>query len=269
MLEKSSSFIDDKKQNLIAIVENNNKDITDFIYYNEDKNIGKHEYNIVNNSKFSIVYSKYRPERFVHWIFGSNRCGKSYYVRQLLDIYNIVYPKRIIYIISGVDFDISLEDENKEKLNIKRVNLNEKSLNELLNINKIKPCLLLFDDWDGIEDKNIITLIENIIKKLSVQGADHSIDTSKNPDKAQHVDMIITQHHPLQGIKRRAYAEANFITFFPNHSMNSIIETILKKKFMFDNEAYKKAINTESRAVTLHMTYPLYLIDEKRIYLLK
>lgn len=188
------------------------------------------------------------------YICGATESGKSYWCKQYLKQLLKVHPDRKIVLISDVDKDPELDCLK----NLVRLKLD----NDLLDKEPPKPevfrdCVVLFDDIDSISNKKIYDLVCSLRDSLLRRG------------RHENISVLITSHLCTDYKNTRIILnECNSMTFFPRSGSSHGIKYMLKKYGGLDKKQVQKIFNLPSRAVTLYLYCPQYIVYEKGVYLL-
>lgn len=185
---------------------------------------------------------------------GPTGSGKSTHCANLIKQYKKQFPLNKVYLFSRIDTDPVL-DEIK---GMKRIMLDEDFIENPPDATKqFKNSLVIFDDVDTLVPKKlkdaVLRVREDILQVCRKFGT----------------TLISTEHH-LMNYKqtRNLLLDSEFITFFPKSGSVYHITRFLKTYAGLDKHQIKKVLSLNSRAVTLHKSYPQYIISDHNIYLL-
>jgi hypothetical protein len=196
----------------------------------------------------------FESERDVLYICGQSGSGKSYYAKNYIRHYNLVYPDRKVYILSTVSNDISLDG-------IKHVNYLDINSNEFLTIpltaEDFSNSLVLFDDCDSVRDK--------LIKKK----VDSLLTTLLNTGRHTHTTVIYLSHIACSGNETKSILnEAHTITFFPKGCGGRSLHYLLENYLNLDKKQIEQIKKLKSRWVTVAKSYPISILHTNGVYLL-
>jgi hypothetical protein len=194
-----------------------------------------------------------KPDR--NYIAGPTDSGKSYYIKNLLLQLRKVYPEKPIHIFSDVDEDPELDNIpliNKYKLDSDMI-----MKNGYIKPEKLSNSIVVFDDIDSIQNKEISKIISSLRDSLLRRGRHESIS-------------VIVTSHLLTNYKdtRIILNESDFITLFPKAGNVYSLKYILEKYVGLSRDQIKKLLALNSRWVTIYKRYPNYIMYEKGIYLI-
>lgn len=237
----------DPRKNKELFCENDKKGIKNYLeeieLNDEDEDI-----QLVPNKK---------TERSILYITGASGSGKSYYTKEYVKQYHLLFPKNPIYLFSALNDDTTLDSIKY----LKRINLNDKFLNTPFTINDFENMLVIYDDIDTITDKFMRLKLDEI-KNMILQTGRHTrtsfIYTSHIPNKGNETKMILN--------------EAHSITIFPNTTGSRTIKYLLENLFGLDKYQIKKIKQigtTKSRWITIIKSYPLICLHQKGAYTLR
>jgi len=123
--------------------------------------------------------------------------------------------------------------------------------------------LCIFDDIDKIPDKNLQKKIDELKDAILATGRDHEY-------RGGDIDLIVSNHSSL-GYKRtqELLNQATYLVLFPKGTSDHHIKTICMKYCGLNKEQSEKIVNTDSRYVIIHREMPLFVLEEKKIWLVK
>ncbi len=201
------------------------------------------------------------------YVAGPTEAGKTTYLANYIKEYMITFPGKPVIVISALPHDKPLDD-----LGVKRINLKDKSLIERpLSIKELRGKLVVFDDFDSIEDpmirKDMAELLDQVIKIGRIKSLENLSTLER---RYGDIDVLVTGHQ-LMNYKatREILNEATSITMFPNAGSSYHIEQILKRYIGLSKENIERIFALESRWVTIGKRYPNYVLYERGAYLLK
>jgi hypothetical protein len=228
------------------------------LYCENDKNQIKNyleEIELDDEDEYIQQMPNKKTERSILYITGSSGSGKSYYTKEYIKKYHLLFPKNSIYLFSALDDDSTLDSIKF----LKRVKLNDKFLNTSFSIEDFENMLIVYDDIDTITNK-LIKLKLNEIKEMILQTGRHTrtsfIYTSHIASKGNETKMILNECHS--------------ITIFPNNMGKRTSQYLLEGMFGMDKYQIKKIrqIGTKSRWVSILKTFPLIVLYDKGAYIL-
>lgn len=188
------------------------------------------------------------------YVAGPTDSGKTYYVKKYLQQMRKVYPKKNIYVISDVENDDEIDVIN----NIIRVSLDDDFLKSgPLNPEVFKDSVVVFDDIDSIQNKQIYAAVTSLRDSLLRRG------------RHENISVVVTSHM-MSNYKdtRIILNESNSITFYPRSGGTDAIKYTLKKYANMSSADINKALSLPSRWVTVYKNYPCYILYEKGVYLI-
>lgn len=195
-----------------------------------------------------------KQNRFISYIVGASGSGKSYYASNLAEEYRLLYPKNKIYLLSYLSDDSSIDRVK----GIKRIQLNDDFLEETLECEDLKNSLTIWDDVDCITDKKMKLKLKELLTKIL------------NTGRHTYTSLIYLSHIACNGVETKGILnEAHSITFF-NQTLGGRTKTYLLNQYLGLNKKQIEAIdNVEGRAITILKSYPMVMIAEKEIQLVK
>lgn len=227
------------------------------IYLNENSDdIDKpfKELQLSNNNMFQQIPNNNR-ERDILYISGQSGSGKSYYSKNYIKEYKKIHKNNDIYLFSNIMNDDSF-DEIK---NIKKIDIFDDDFIDIeLKADEFGDSLLLFDDVDCIQKKQIKKKIYALLNEVLMVGRHYNIS------------IIFTSHIICNGLETKGILnEAHSITIFPNNMGNRSLKYVLDSYLGLDKKQIEKIKNFDSRWVTINRSYPQSLLTEKFITLTK
>lgn len=207
----------------------------------------------IKNGEFQYVPNT-KQNRFISYIVGASGSGKSYFASNLAEEYRLLYPKNKIYLLSYLSDDSSIDRVK----GIKRILLNDDFLEETLECEDFKNSLTIWDDVDCITDKKMKLKLKELLTKIL------------NTGRHTHTSLIYLSHIACNGVETKGILnEAHSITFF-NATLGGRTKTYLLNQYLGLNKKQIEAIdNVEGRAITILKSYPMVMIAEKEIQLVK
>jgi ABC-type dipeptide/oligopeptide/nickel transport system ATPase component len=190
----------------------------------------------------------------INYIVGASGSGKSYFASNLAEEYKLLYPKNPIYLLSYLSDDTSIDRVK----GIQRIQLNDDFLEETIECEDLKNSLTIWDDVDCITDKKMKLKLKELLIKIL------------NTGRHTNTSLIYLSHIACNGVETKPLLnEASSITFF-NQTLGGRTKTYLLNQYFGLNKKQIEAIdNVEGRAITILKTYPMVMIAEKEIQLVK
>jgi len=246
----------------------------------ETRNFKEYETKQENHRlELMMPYNKERGLRM--YISGPPRCGKSYLIGQTIKEYVRHNPKRKIYLFSQVDNDRAIDDtidllsettkwksDNFIRIDLEKFKETDIEMDEFRGkINKRTGkrygSLCIFDDIDKIPDNALQKKIDKLKDAILATGRDHEY-------RGGDIDLIVSNHSSL-GYKRtqELLNQATYLVLFPKGTSDHHIRTVCMKYCGLVKEQVEKIIHTESRYVIIHREMPLFVLEEKKIWLIK
>ncbi len=217
---------------------------------------------IANENHHEIVY-----------VCGPAGSGKSTYTGNYIKSYKKVFPKKRIIVISGVEKDKPLDD-----LGVFRYDANDESILENpLTVDDFRGenygSLIIFDDFDSINNKKIRAEIFDFMERLIKTCRIHTDEKLTTKERRNlDIDVVITGHQIFNyKATREIINELTSITIFPLAGNSYQITQFLKRYMGFDNDNVNRIykVGEMSRWVTVFRQFPQWVLYEKGCYLLK
>ena len=195
-------------------------------------------------------YMPNNETRDVISVFGQSGSGKSYFISQFTHEYHTIYKKNHIYLLSECPEDEVFD----EKPYIKRILINEELLEDKIEWDEFKDCLVILDDVDALS-KEYKKYIDELRNKLL-----------KNARK-NNVSVCISNHNFTDGIStKNTLNESNVIVFFMNNGFNRGIKYFLESYVGLDKKSIQNLRKLgQTRATVYIKTYPQIIMTDKHI----
>jgi len=212
------------------------------------------------NEIISILPSD-TPDRI--YIAGASGVGKSSFSAQFVLEYHIKYPENKIYMYSTHQAEhaysrLPIEYQELKTLlpdSIPPPGSNSPS-NEPPTVQDFKNSLVLFDDVDNLQDKNLQNAVNGLQSDLLANG------------RKYHVSVMIIAHQ-LMNYKqtRNILSECYRVVFFPQSSKYHV-NRYLKTYAGIQKSDIDRIMNTRSRWICLQTTVPNIVMAEHDVFIL-
>jgi hypothetical protein len=178
--------------------------------------------------------------------------GKSYWTMKYAKQYNRLFPKNKVYLISKVQGDESL----KGIKNLIRIPIDDSILDEEFEAEDFADSLVIADDIDTVNDKEIREAIDHITNDILETGRHCNV-------------YLLKTSHLISNYKqtRTVLNESHCITVFPNSGSFAQITHVFKNYFGLSNNEIKKIKKLHSRHVSLLKNYPMMLLYDRGVML--
>lgn len=227
-------------------------------YYNNFLCINKDEKAKNKNKKIDLppdlMYQLMPPidknKRSIWYIAGASGSGKSFQAKLIIQNYKKLFPTRNIFLISKLESDETLDALKY----IKRVDLNL-FCEEEFDVNKAKPSLIIFDDFETLEKKQLETVLK-AVDDIAIMG------------RHLNISMIYISHN-LTNYKqtRLILNESHNIIIFPQSTSFHQLKYLLQNYGNMDKEQVKQ-LRKLGRWCSIHTQFPNYVISDSSAYLL-
>ena len=192
-----------------------------------------------------------KNKRQILYTSGKSGSGKTYYTAEYVKKYIKQNPKNRVIVFSSLDSDATLDDIKQ----IKRVKVKTPGFcNEEFVIDQFKDCLVIFDDTDCIQDRNIIRQISNI--------ADIVLQTGRHTNTS----MIFTSHLSCAGnATKMILNESHAIIFFPSSMTPHSLKYLCMTYVGLDSKQVKLVQKEKSRWMCSFKSCPSVLMTLNKI----
>jgi len=190
-------------------------------------------------------------EREIMYITGASGSGKSTYIAKYCKEYRKLFPKNEIYVFSALNEDTSLD-----VIKPKRVKIDQRMIDDPLNVDDFKDTLTVFDDIDVIGDKKLREAVYQCLNML--------LETGRHTKAS----VCISNHLPTAGKDtRRVLNEAHSVTYFPQSGNGVSMKRLLVDYLGIDKKTISKIKKMKTRWCTLFKNYPQILMTETCMWL--
>jgi hypothetical protein len=234
----------------IAIIEKPKAD-NKIIFLDTKDDKGLKDIELKDNSILQAVPYVHKTERV--FISGQTECGKSYWMKNYMNQLRRMDEKKNIYLFSDVQ-----EDEEIDKIKkLTRVVIDDNVIDNIPDPLNFKNSICIFDDYDSIQNKKILDVIQNFRDALLKRG------------RHENITLLISSHLSNDYKNTRIIMnECNKIVIFPKAGNVYALKYLLNKYIGMDKKQIQKLMSLPSRWVMIHKNYPQYIIYEKGIYIL-
>lgn len=221
--------------------------------FNKIKNnghLGKH-YKI-DDGILKLIPTNDPNQRDSIYCCGPSGSGKTTMISQFVEEYRKVYPKNPLIVISNKPKDYILD-----KFIPIRIRIDENLINDPVSLDELEDSLVIFDDIDQIQDKNIQNAVWNLRDRILEEGRSKQIS-------------ICTVAHQITNYKasRICLNESDYIILFCKSGQRYQINYFLKVYAGLDKHQIKQIMDLPSRCVILKRTYPMAVIYSNGVFLL-
>jgi predicted AAA+ superfamily ATPase len=194
-----------------------------------------------------------RQERDVLYVAGPSGSGKSTYIGMYLRNYQRTFPKNKIIIFSAVDTDQAFDNIQ----NIVRIRIDNDLLENPVQMDELADTCVVFDDIDVISDKDL---------KLCVQGLrNQCLEIGRH----NRISICCTSHQLLNWKETRTLInESHSITVFPKSGSAYHIKRLCTTYLGMSKKGVDRLLNLPSRWVTIHKSFPMYIMYNQGAYML-
>lgn len=197
------------------------------------------------------------PKR--HWlcyITGLSNSGKSYYVSQLIK--NNFPKNQIVYLFSPIEDDEAFDDLNIFQINL--ATFEEDYLQpftiEILKGTKEEPSIVIMDDINTFNNKNIRDMYIDVQNQLLERGRHLSIRT------------LTVSHNPLSGSFSKApIRESEFYVLFPSSNYRDS-KVLLETYTGLTKQEIEEILNVNTRGLIVKKSVPSYYVSDHNIGIL-
>lgn len=195
--------------------------------------------------------------REIPYIAGPQGSGKSYYTADYLKEFKKIFPKKKIYLFSGIDEDINFKGiKGINKMDMEDQGLLDDPIDPKT---ELSNSLVIFDDIDRSADPQMSNYLHELRNDILKNGRDQS-------QKGKDIYCLSTNHQVTDSTKTRDLLnECTSITVFPSSGSRFGIERVLKHYMGFGKKEIDKIMDLgkKSRWVTIYKNYPQIIMHQK------
>lgn len=192
------------------------------------------------------------------FVNGCSGSGKSWFARKYCEKYNILFKgKRPIYLISQLAKDDTLDNADCKINRIKLDSICDDPID--LNSGELNDSLIIFDDWDTIEntkERKYSDVIWKLLNDCLIEGRHFNIS------------VIVISHYNTGGRKGRLIlTECNKYVVYPHGSSAHALKYLLGHHVGIETKEILE-LQKLGRWVMLSKIYPKFLVSEHVVKLL-
>jgi hypothetical protein len=203
-----------------------------------------------------------------YYINGRSGSGKSWYINDLIEKYDTMYPENEIYYVSCNDInnDISYSEEMKKRVS----QLDLSTITSIVEFDKFKSCFFLFDDildvnialdiekaYEEVESENKKPLTRSQKLKTERQNDSQAAEIKKRilqsivnlsfAGRKQEISICVVDHKMFSGRSScDIMSDTDYITLFPYSNMSKVtLIDFLMKKVSLDRFQSKEIAENE------------------------
>ena len=185
------------------------------------------------------------------FIVGASGCGKSTFLASYVKDFLKINPNFKIILFSDVDVS---GDKVLSKLDIIRVNLDEKLIEKPIEPHELANSIVIFDDIDSIQNKKIRVAVESLQDSMFLQGS------SKN-----NIEVIVTRHASSDYRATRVCLQncTGFVLF----PASKVSLPFTLKKFGLGNKEVIRIMSLPTRWAVLLTSHPMTVLYQSGAYI--
>jgi hypothetical protein len=192
-----------------------------------------------------------KAQRTIWYVVGPSGAGKSTYVRKLCQQWVKTYPTRPIYMFSSLEAN---SDESLAGVPIQYIKIGNNLLEHELEAKDFSDSLILMDDVDVVENKELKTKLFSLLNQFLEIGRHFNIS------------VVLTSHLSTGPSLKKILNEAHFVVFFFNPTGGC--KYMLEKYCGLTKQDLLRIKQTRSRWCCVQKTFPQTVICEKQVFLL-
>jgi len=207
-----------------------------------------------HGSQFGLLPTSNPEKREVWYIAGASGSGKSYIGKRLAETYMKYFPQRDVYLVSKLEEDDTLDSmKGRQCIRLKPEKLAE---NPLTDLEMLRDCMVIFDDYDTIPGKEG-KAVQKLIDDIAIMGR-HTNTT-----------MLCLTHYLTNYSKTRLLlTEATHIIVYPLSTGAHALNYLLKTYLGLEKEEISHIRRGGSRWVMFFKNYPSFCVTENEAFIL-
>ena len=207
---------------------------------------GLKKFTLPKGNQFQVLPNPDPTKRDVIYCCGASGCGKSYFIKGMIECYRKLFPDRQVYLATQLE-----EDETLDSLKppIKRIRISS-FLEKPPKIDEFEDCFFIADDFDTLP-KAELNALWNVIDMIAIQG------------RHTRTSLAVISHY-ISNYKqtRLILNEAIKVIIYPQATSLGNLRYMLERKFGIDIDKIKEFKRMRTRWVCLYALYPQYYITE-------
>jgi hypothetical protein len=163
-----------------------------------------------------------------------------------------MFPKRSVFLISTHE-----EEKAYKILPINQIALDETFLESPPTLTDLQQSLVVFDDTDNLQDKDLQRAVQALNNDLLANGRKYEIH-------------VVTLAHQLMDYSRSRTLlnEANRVVFFNGGSAYHV-QRYLKVYAGLQPKQIRRILDSKSRWTCMGLTIPNYVVTEHEVYVIR
>lgn len=198
-----------------------------------------------------------QPNMVQHiFIAGNTGCGKSTWVGNYVRMYNMLFPKRPVYLFSRLNDDPALDKYDIQQIELDKDLVKNPTTGKELT-EESDGALVIFDDTNTIPDEKINKTVHKIREDLLECGRHENIT-------------VITTGHMICDYKktRNILNECSGLVLFPQSGGQYHITRCLKVYCGLTNDVIQKILKLNSRWIYVNKNVPNYVLYQHGAFIL-
>lgn len=249
----------DNRYQPLALIKGNDKNYNNkFLYLDKDSKTDKFYIEIPKGNHFKIL-PLHEQGRCFNYIAGKSGSGKSHCAKEMLELYNRIYPDDKIFLVSKLEEDATLDSAKLINGEIIKLDYYD-FLENKPDINTLSDCLFIFDDFDSIEkeDKKIYNEINNLVDQIATLGR------PRTKDRHGVSCFYITHHLTNNKVSKLPLAEATNYHIFPQITAPRILKYLCENYVGIDPKEMKKYKKWNSRWLHIITGFPSVILSDRK-----
>lgn len=224
-------------------------------YHNTNVTMGRDYCKIADDGIFQQVPTNIISQTDVNMYAGKRGCGKSFSVAGFAKQYKLFFPKNRIFMFSQCKDDPALND-----IIDKRIDLDQYSSMGGLTVDHFnKPCLIIFDDIDMIQNTKEDKLRDKIY---------HLMNSLIQLSRKKGISICQTSHIGTNHNETRHILNAASSFTFYLQAVSMQIKNALKIYFGLSPAEIRKVLDLkQTRQVTIFTTSPTVIMTDKELFI--
>ena len=251
---KYLTFESEGNNPICVIKESKDKKLKNKIIYSDDKSKSVNSFNdmhLKSSEYFQLIPNK-NKERDILYIAGNSGSGKTFFIKQYLIEYKIIFPSNEIYFFSPFD-----EDKSLEGVKINHIQIDDELFDDKLESKDFENSMVIFDDIEAISDRALRKEVMRIMDSILTCGRHYRVSA------------CVVFHECCNGPQtKKILNESSSITFFPLVMSGRNLKYLAESYLGLDKEMIQRIKKLKTRSCTVVKGYPKLCVAKHDIFTL-
>ena len=251
---KYLTFESEGNNPICVIKESKDKKLKNKIIYSDDKSKSVNSFNdmhLKSSEYFQLIPNK-NKERDILYIAGNSGSGKTFFIKQYLIEYKLIFPDNEIYFFSPFD-----EDKSLEGVKINHIKIDDDLLEDKLESKDFENSMVIFDDIEAISDRGLRKEVLRIMDSVLTTGRHYRVSS------------CVVFHECCNGPQtKKILNESSSITFFPLVMSGRNLKYLAENYLGLDKDMIQRIKKLKTRSCTIIKGYAKVCLAKHDIFVL-